>query len=134
MPSKKKNDNMQKSHIERSKDFIKLKLERQEKTRLALHGKAIADFNKIIEHIIKTYHPKRIYQWGSLLDKKNFRDYSDIDIALEGITSAEIFFALLNSCDELTSFELDIVQIEKIHLLHAESIKKKGKLIYDASK
>ena len=71
---------------------------------------------------------------GSLLNKENFRDYSDIDIALEGITTAKIFFAILNSCDKMTTFKLDIVQIEKIHPLHADSIKKRGKLVYESSK
>lgn len=47
--------------------------------------------------IIEHFNPVRIYQWGSLLDKKMFTDYSDIDIALEGIGSIE-----------------DIIELEKI--------------------
>lgn len=120
------------SHLEQSRRFLKQKKEKQEKDRIILYGKACADFKKILDHIISLYKPKRIYQWGSLLHPESFKEYSDIDIALEGLTSPRDFFALLDTADSLTSFNLDIVQLEKIHPLHAESIKKKGKLIYEA--
>jgi hypothetical protein len=46
--------------------------------------------------IIERFNPEYIYQWGSLLDKKMFTDYSDIDIALEGIRSIEDMLELEN--------------------------------------
>ncbi len=64
--------------------------------------------------------------------ERHFTELSDIDIALEGITAPEDFFALLGDAKELTSFPLDIVQLEKIHPLHAQSIRKRGKLIYES--
>ena len=84
--------------------------------------------------IIRKYQPEKIYQWGSLLNEKNFTERSDIDIALEGITNPADFFALLGNADELTAFPVDIIQLEKIHPLNAESIKKNGRLVYERSK
>lgn len=125
---------MNNSHIEKSREFLKKKHDKAERQRLKLYDKACSDFTIIVNHIIETYNPRRIYQWGSLLEPDKFREYSDIDIALEGITSAEEFFSILNTADDLTSFKLDIVQLEKIHPLHAQSIREKGKLIYEAGK
>jgi predicted nucleotidyltransferase len=43
------------------------------------------DFDRIVDHIARTYRPKRIWQWGSLIDGHHFSERSDIDIAIEGI-------------------------------------------------
>jgi predicted nucleotidyltransferase len=105
------------------------------KTRLDLkYKKANKDFSAISKMIIKKYNPDRIYQWGSLLNRNHFSEISDIDIAIEGIASAETFFAISADAEKLTTFPLDIIQIEKVHPLHAESIRKKGKLIYEAKR
>mgnify|MGYP005725745999 CR=1 FL=1 len=113
--------------------FLKNKARKKNEHRQKLFLAAMQDFNKIVEMIIQKYHPSQIYQWGSLLNEKHFTEKSDIDIAVEGIESAEAFFALLGDADELTSFPVDIVQIEKIHPLHAESIKQKGRLVYESN-
>ena len=84
--------------------------------------------------IKKKYVPSRIIQWGSLLNRHLFNDISDIDIAIEGIESAERFFALLKDAETLTDFSLDIVRLEKIDPVHKESIVKKGKVVYDHGK
>lgn len=111
--------------------FLKKKQRRQQQYRRELFEAASRDFQKIVEMLISKYHPKRIYQWGSLLNERHFNERSDIDIALEGITSPKDFFPLLGDAEELTAFPLDIVQLEKIHPIHAESIRKRGKLIYE---
>ena len=80
--------------------------------------------------IIEKYQPTRLYQWGSLLDQKKFREYSDIDIAVEGITEPEDIFALLDDADRMTDFPIDIVTMESIHPLHVNHIRSKGKIIY----
>ncbi|MCU0646163.1 MAG: nucleotidyltransferase domain-containing protein, partial [bacterium] len=89
------------------------------------------DFEKIIKFIIEKYNPKRIYQWGSLLHRENFTDRSDIDIALEGITSAEQMFELYGDIMKMTQFSIDLIQIEKIEPEFAELIKMKGKIVYE---
>ena len=89
------------------------------------------DFDRIVNMVVERYHPARIYQWGSLLDPRTFAGWSDIDIAVEGITSAEQFLALYGEACELTSFEVDLVQIEKAHPVYAAYIRERGRLIYE---
>ena len=80
---------------------------------------------------VEKYRPTRIYQWGSLLHPRTFAEWSDIDIAVEGIASSEDFLALYGEACELTGFELDLVQIEKAYPAYAASIREQGRLIYE---
>ena len=81
--------------------------------------------------VVERYRPARIYQWGSLLDPRTFSEWSDIDIAVEGITSARQFLELYGEACELTGFELDLVQIEKALPPYATSIRERGRLVYE---
>ena len=94
---------------------------------------ATMDFQAIVHRIEEGYRPMRIYQWGSLTDRGRFSEISDIDIAVEGIDSAERFFALLKDCERLTQFPLDIVQIERIEPEYAALVREKGRIVYERS-
>jgi predicted nucleotidyltransferase len=94
-------------------------------------GEARRDFQKIVRHIAETYQPVRIRQWGSLIDGAHFSERSDIDIAVEGISSAEVFFAMLRDAEGMTVFPVDLVQMETIHSAFAESIRERGRIVYD---
>lgn len=89
------------------------------------------DFNAIVEMIIKKYNPKRIYQWGSLLDERHFSAISDIDIAIEGIRSAEEYFMILGDAMALTDLPLDVIEIEKIEPVYREEIIRDWRLVYE---
>ncbi len=93
---------------------------------------ASGDFARIVEMIIDRYSPRRIVQWGSLLHPDQFDESSDIDIAVEGITEADRYFALLGDAMSMTRFKLDIVQLEKIEPEFAELIRLKGKVVYES--
>ena len=118
-------------NIKKAKENLKKKHALREKQLDKLYAKAVSDFNSIVTMIIKKYDPVKIIQWGSLLDRSYFKEYSDIDIAVEGIPSTEKFFALVKDAEALTDLPLDIVQLEKIEPVHKESILKKGKVLYD---
>ncbi|OGJ87537.1 MAG: hypothetical protein A2487_16675 [Candidatus Raymondbacteria bacterium RifOxyC12_full_50_8] len=92
---------------------------------------AANDAAAIIRLIIEKYSPRRIYQWGSLLNPGAFRDYSDIDIAVEGLPTPTAILSILRDAGNLTRFSLDLVELEKIDPLHAESIRRKGRLVYE---
>lgn len=92
---------------------------------------ATRDAEAVIRMIIERYNPTRIYQWGSLLDRSRFEDYSDIDIAVMGLGPAEVFFALCRDAEKMTAFPLDIVEMEKIEPVYADSIVQKGRLRYE---
>jgi predicted nucleotidyltransferase len=94
---------------------------------------ATADFKAICQMLVAKYKPGRIYQWGSLLNRDNFSDISDIDIAVEGKFGAEEFFALLKDAESLTHFPIDLVDLNKINPLHAQSIRTRGRLVYEVT-
>ena len=118
-------------------DYTKARqfLERKEKNRKKAlekkYNQAWQDAQEIIKFIIEKYNPKRIYQWGSLLDREHFSEISDIDIALEGITSADHLFEIYGSIMTMSDFSIDLVQMEKIAPEFAEIIQKKGKVVYE---
>ena len=86
------------------------------------------DFERIVDHVWQEYQPKRIYQWGSLIEDGHFSERSDIDIAVEGVRGASEFFAILREAQAMTLFPVDVVQIETIHPAFAESIKARGRI------
>lgn len=107
---------------------------KEDKRQKELHTRWIAarnDFEKIISAIIKEHNPDRIYQWGSLLDFSRFSEISDIDIALEGLSGPEEYFAILGTAMQLTGFPLDIIELDKLDPDTASHIKAQGKLIYE---
>ncbi len=114
--------------------FLKEKNLKRRNNLLRRHRKAYRDFNLIVKHIIAGYNPVRIYQWGSLLSFERFSEISDIDVAVEGVTSAEDFFKLYGELMEITNFHIDLVQLEKIEPEFADLIKQNGKLIYERIK
>ena len=80
--------------------------------------------------IWKTYKPRAIYQWGLLLNRDRFSGISDIDIELVGDMPAEAFFEMYGKAMEMTKLPLDIIELDKIHPLHAQSIREKGRVVY----
>jgi len=109
-------------------------IEKEKKRQIKLDKRfkqAWHDFDAIVNDIINKYNPKRIIQWGSLLNRKLFTEFSDIDIAIEGILSAEIMFKIYGDILNLSDFQVDIVQIEKIEPEFADIIKGKGRTVYE---
>ena len=108
---------------------------RKDEMRRAALGRRLhtarCDFDRIVNMVVERYHPGKIYQWGSLLDPRTFAEWSDIDIAVEGITSGEQFLALYREACELTSFEVDLVQLEQAYPSYASAIRERGRLIYE---
>jgi predicted nucleotidyltransferase len=120
-----------KQEIEKVKEYIRNKEADQASKWKELHSRAASDAASIIEMIIMEYNPLRIYQWGSIIYPENFRNYSDIDIGVEGIEGSKDFFDLLGKAQSITSFPVDIVQIEKIEPEYAEDIRENGRLVYE---
>ena len=111
--------------------FLRRKDELRDAARRRRLHSARRDFDRIVNLVVERYHPARIYQWGSLLDPRTFAEWSDIDIAVEGIASAEQFLALYREASELTGFALDLVQLEQAHPVYAASIRERGRLVYE---
>jgi len=114
-----------------ARNFLKEKSERKKQYSSELYLQAKKDADDIILAIQNNFSITKIYQWGSLLSPAHFDENSDIDIAVEGLNSAEDFFKLYGIALSKTSFPLDIVEMEKIEDLNRKSIIEKGKLVYE---
>ena len=90
------------------------------------------EFHRIVEMFVGEFAPHRIWQWGSLLDRSRFSEWSDIDIALEGLGSAERLFQLHARAEELSTFPLDVVELEHIEPEYAHLIRTSGRLVHGA--
>ena len=91
---------------------------------------AVADSAAIIEMIKAEYNPRAVYQWGSVLNREQFSSISDIDIAVEGLQSAEAFFELIGKAERLTRLPLDIVEIEHVEPAYVRLIKEYGRCVW----
>ena len=117
--------------IEQARTFLEGKEASRRHKLDALFARATDDFGKILELIVGKYRPLRVYQWGSLLDRSKFREYSDIDIAVEGVDTPEEFFCMFGEAEKLTSFSLDLLDINKIAPEFADIIRMKGRVVYE---
>jgi predicted nucleotidyltransferase len=116
---------------EKTRRFLREREEKREAELTRLFEKAQRDFSKVVDLIKEKYRPKRIYTWGSLLDRKTFSKISDIDIAVEGLAGPLEGLHAKSDAEDLTDFPVDLVELERIHPLHAETIRERGKLIYE---
>ena len=112
------------------RNYLKKKHDAQRAKRLALWEIAQKDTKNIIEMIIQKYHPKKIIQWGSLLEPRHFSEASDIDLAVVGLDSLS-FMKLLADAEDMTKFPLDLVQLELINPSFQKIILTKGKVVYE---
>ena len=117
--------------IKEARANLKRRMAKQRAAHLALHARASEDFAAILEMIVQYYRPEKVYQWGSLLRPEQFRDYSDIDIAVEGAMLPEAYFEMLGKAQAMTDFPVDIVQLEKIEPEFSESIRAGGRVVYE---
>jgi predicted nucleotidyltransferase len=92
-----------------------------------------SDAQQIISVIADEFRPRRVYQWGSLLDRRHYRSYSDIDIAVEGITDVKVWTQLEARVWDMTDYPLDLVRLERIEPEYAEIIRNKGIIVYERS-
>lgn len=112
---------------------MRARLDRRAEEREALLARRLrqarADFEHIVDHVWETYRPTRIWQWGSLIDGAHFSERSDIDIALEGISSPAEYFAVIADAEARTRLPVHVVELEKLHPAFADSIRIRGRVV-----
>jgi predicted nucleotidyltransferase len=86
---------------------------RRERDRLRLLGRA--------EAVLPIYFPgkrvKAVYLTGSILRKGQFRDFSDVDIAVEGLE--ENYFQVLVQLEDLLERQVDLIELASCRLAEA---------------
>ena len=97
------------------------------------YAQATRDVRTIVSEIAAQVNPRRIYQWGSLLDRRRFSEISDLDIAVEGLNGPAEYFQVLGIAMNATSLPIDIVELEKVPADIAEHIRKRGVLVHERS-
>ena len=96
-----------------------------------LHYRAQSDTADIVAMLIDRYRPVRIYQWGSVLQPDRFREWSDIDIAVEGLEDPLDGLRAADDASELTSLPVDLVELDRIDPRIADTIRQEGRLMYE---
>ena len=97
------------------------------------YAQATRDAGAIVSEIAEQVNPRRIYQWGSLLDRKRFSEISDLDLAVEGLNGPAEFFQVLGIAMNGTALPVDVVELEKLPADVAERIRKRGALVHERS-
>ena len=95
------------------------------------YARATRDARAIVSEISARVNPRRIYQWGSLLDRRRFSEISDLDIAVEGLNGPAEFFQVLGIAMNGTALPVDVVELEKLPADVAERIRKRGALVHE---
>ena len=97
------------------------------------YAQATRDVRTIVSEIAAQVNPRRIYQWGALLDRKRFTEISDLDIAVEGLNGLAEYFQVLGIVMNATALPISIVELEKVPADIAEHIRKRGVLVHERS-
>ena len=119
--------------LDRAREFQREK-ERRRRARIDVRfEQATQDARTIIAEIVEQVNPRRIYQWGSLLDRSRFSEISDIDIAVEGLSGPAEFFRALGIAMEGTTLPVDVIELEKVPEDIAERIRTRGALVHERS-
>ena len=118
------------AHVEAARQRLRDRDHAREERYQVMWAQAESDGRAIIDMIAREYQPTRVYQWGSLLRPERFRDYSDIDIAVEGIADAATFFRLLGAAQAMIELDLPCADREG-GPEYAEDIREHGKIAYE---
>ena len=119
------------THLRRARQRLRDRAQARAERLEGMRRQAARDTEEIVRMIVQKYAPTRIYQWGSVLRPGGFREYSDLDIAVEGVSDAGTFFSLLREAQEMTRLPLDLVQIDRIAPAYADGIRQHGKVLYE---
>ena len=92
-------------------------------------NRILSNLPDIMQSFIKEFDVKKIYLFGSLI-KGNFDHQSDIDVAIEGLSSPLYLKALVFLSDYLKR-EINLVPLETCSSSLKEVIYSDGRLVYD---
>lgn len=117
--------------IDKARAFFAERAERRRARIDERFARATRDTRAIVSEIAARVNPRRIYQWGSLLDRERFSELSDVDIAVEGLNGPAEFFEVLGIAMNGTSLPVDVVELEKVPSDVAERIRTRGALVHE---
>jgi predicted nucleotidyltransferase len=101
--------------LEEKRKYIEArkKFEEEEKKLLDIrYEKALNLAKEISEILYKKYKAKKVILVGSLKDKELFTKWSDIDLAVAGISNKDYFKALSEVLSLSVDFKIDIIDLD----------------------
>ena len=117
--------------LDRVRAFLADREERRRERLDERYAQATRDAQAIVSEIAAQVNPCRIYQWGSLLDRRRFTEISDLDIAVEGLNGPAEFFQVIGIAMSTTVLPVDVVELEKLPADVAERIRARGALVHE---
>lgn len=111
--------------------FLQAKAARRRARIDASFERTAREADAVIAQIAREVNPRRIYQWGSLLDRARFSEISDIDIAVEGLRGPEEYFRAAGIALDGATAPVDLVELEKLPADIAEYIRRRGKVVHE---
>lgn len=94
--------------------------------------KALREAEKLKDILVGEFYVRKVVLFGSIMDKGEFDEYSDIDLAVEGL-SKEMYFAALGRLMLESDFNVDLKPVEDAsNLLKSRIIA--GKVLYEKRK
>ena len=111
--------------------FLQAKAARRRARIDASFERTTREADAVIAQIAREVNPRRIYQWGSLLDRARFSEISDIDIAVEGLRGPEEYFRAAGIALDGATVPVDLVELEKLPADVAEYIRRRGKIVHE---
>ena len=111
--------------------FLQAKADRRRARIDALFERTTREADAVIAQIAREVNPRRIYQWGSLLDRGRFSEISDIDIAVEGLRGPEEYFRTVGIALDGATAPVDVVEMEKLPADVAEYVRRRGKVVHE---
>ncbi len=100
---------------------------RRKSEREAFRKRRLAEVKVALKNYFTRKPFKRVYLFGSILQENDFRKFSDIDIAIEGLEGKD-YLTVFGELEELLGTEqIDLVRLEKCHF--ADLIEKYGELL-----
>lgn len=117
--------------LHRARAFLANREERRRERLDERFAQATRDAHAIVSEIAAQVNPRRIYQWGSLLNRKRFSEISDLDIAVEGLNGPAEYFQVLGIAMNATVLPVDVVELEKLPADVAERIRSRGALVHE---
>ena len=83
--------------------------------------------------LAETYHVRKVWLFGSLVQPQEAHDRSDMDLAVEGLAPADYFAALAAIYDLVEpGIEIDLVAMETAQIPLRQHILSKGLTLYAA--
>lgn len=120
-------------HIEKKSDcyftYWKKRRAEIEKLNRRLESQARNELRQIVSLLVDKYEAQRIFLFGSL-KTGDFTEYSDIDLAVEGIKDEE-FFTALAAVNRVSRFSVDLKPLEDLESYFRLRIYLEGELIYE---